>query len=89
MPLEEPSVSEKIIASEGAKRLLADPILRDVLDLLIQDATQAAVFHLDPAEREANRQLVLAISRLRGSLEVAATWQEQREAEERSARSFE
>lgn len=89
MPLEEPSVSEKLLASEGARRLLVDPVLKDLLDALIADATQRAIFLDDPAQREAERQIVLAIGRVRGALEVAATWQEQEAASKRSERSFE
>lgn len=85
----DPGVSERLLASEGAKRLLADPVLREVLDVMIADATQQAIFVDDPAAREAQRQLVLAISRLRGTLEVIATHREQEAIEERSARSFE
>jgi hypothetical protein len=89
LPLEEPSVSEKLLASEGAKRLLADPVLQQLFTALIQDATQQAIFLTDPAEREAQRQLVLAIGHIRGSLEVAATWREQQAAEDHRIKSLE
>lgn len=89
MPLEEPTVSEKLLAQEGAKRLLADPVLQQLFDALVADATMQAIFLADAAEREAQRQIVLAIGRIRGALEVAATWREQQQAEERRATSFE
>lgn len=89
MPLEEPTVSEKLLAAEGAKRLLADPTLQGLFDALIQDATQQAIFLTDPAEREAQRQLVLAIGRVRAALEVASTWREQEAAEQQRTKSFE
>jgi len=85
----EPPAAEKILASEGAKRLAQDPILQGALDLLVADATSQAVFHNDPTEREQSRQLVLAIAKLRGALEVAATYSEQRLADAANARSFE
>ena len=89
MPLEEPSVSEKLLASEAAKRLIADPTLQQLFDALIADSTQQAIFLDDPAQREAQRQMVLAIGRVRAALEVAATWREQEAAEAQRSRSFE
>ncbi len=69
-----PLTTDQIIAAEGAKRLLADPIFNDTLDTLIADATQKAIIADAEIEREANRQMVLALGRFRGALEAAVDY---------------
>jgi len=63
--------TDQIVAAEGAKRLLADPIFNGAIDELIRDATQKSVILDDAVQREANRQMVLAMMRFRGALEAA------------------
>jgi hypothetical protein len=80
---------EQLIGPEAAKRLSVDPALNMFWDRLTQDATMAAIGHADPAQREAHRQLVLAISTIRGALRDAGEYDELQREEKRRATRFE
>lgn len=82
-------LGEVLSFTEAAKRLSADEQLNALFDAMIADATHGVVFNDDAANREACRQLVLAIGRVRANLEFAANWRAEREAEERRTKSFE
>jgi hypothetical protein len=81
--------TEQIVAAEGAKRLLADPIFNGAIDEVVRDATQKAIILDDPVERENNRHLVLALGRFRGSLEAAVEFVESAKTMADRAKSFE
>jgi hypothetical protein len=81
--------TEQMRAATAAQRLLADEGLRGVLNRIVEDAAQKAVFLDDGPAREANRQLVLAISRIRGELQADAELVESVRAAEREAKAFE
>lgn len=81
--------TDQIVAAEGAKRLLADPIFNGTLDTLIQDATQKAIIADAKRDREANRQLVLALGRFRGALEAAIDYVEAAKTDEQRSKAFE
>lgn len=71
-----PSVAELRAAAAAAQRLAADPYLRETLDEMVTGAAELAINHPDPATREENRQLVLAVGRLRNTLQnVWESWQ--------------
>jgi hypothetical protein len=67
-----PLSTEQMIAAEAAKRMLQDEHFNRILTRITADAAEKAVFLEDEAVREANRQLVLAISRIRGELQADA-----------------
>jgi hypothetical protein len=77
------------IQAEAAKRILADEAFNGVLTRIVTDAAEKAVFLDDEALREANRQLVLAISRIRGELQADAELPEADKAATDLARSME
>ena len=56
----------------AAERLLADPAFTEILDRIVEDAASQALYVDDPAQREASRQMVLAITRIRGELKADA-----------------
>jgi hypothetical protein len=81
--------TEQIVACEGAKRLLADPVFNDTIDELIRDATQKSVILDDAMQREANRQMVLAMMRFRGALEAAVDYVDAARDDAQNAKRFE
>jgi hypothetical protein len=81
--------TDQIVAAEGAKRLLSDRIFNDTIDELIRDATQKSVILDDAGQREANRQTVLALMRLRGALEAAVDYVDAARDDARAAKRFE
>ena len=84
-----PLTAEEMVAAEAARRMLADPHFNGILDNIVQDAASKAVFSDDLNTREANRQLVLAISRIRGDLQANADAPEADKASEELARTME
>jgi hypothetical protein len=64
--------TEQAIAATAAKRMLDDEHFIRILNRITADAAEKTVWGKDDAEREANRQLVLAISRIRGELQADA-----------------
>jgi len=63
-------------AAEAAGRLLHDPFLAETLDEMTQLATDTAIRGANSIVREESRQEVLAIIKLRGSLQtVFESWQ--------------
>lgn len=84
-----PLTSEQQIAAIAAQRLLADEAFVGILNRITADAAEKAVF-LDEAEaREVNRQLVLAISRIRSELQADADQPEATRVSDELSRSFE
>ena len=81
--------TEQLIAAEGAKRLLDDPIFRGAMETIVNDATENAISLHDANEREANRQLVLAVGRIIGTLEAAVSMVDSIKLEEQRVKSFE
>jgi hypothetical protein len=84
-----PLSSEQMIAATAAQRLLSDDAFNAILNRITADAAEKAVFLDDKATREVNRQLVLAISRIRGELQADADLPESVKAAEAQAKSFE
>jgi hypothetical protein len=63
-------------AADAASRLLQDPFLSETLDEMTQLATDTAIRGANSIVREEARQEVLAIIKLRGSLQtVFESWQ--------------
>lgn len=81
--------TEQIKAAGEARRILADVAFQAVLDRIVQDAAEKTVFGHDQMEREANRQLVLAIRRIRGELQADADAPEADRADEARNRAME
>jgi hypothetical protein len=81
--------TDQIVAAEGAKRLLSDPIFNDTINELIADATQKAIIADAKQDREAHRQLVLALGRVRGALEAAIDYVESEKESAQRAKAFE
>jgi hypothetical protein len=81
--------TEQMQAATAAQRLLADEGLRGVFNRIVEDAAQKAVFLDDAPAREANRQLVLAVSRIRGELQADAELPASTRAAEAEAKAFE
>jgi hypothetical protein len=84
-----PITSEQMIAATAAQRMLQDEAFNSVLNRIVSDAADKAVFHTDEAAREANRQLVLAITRIRGELQADADLPESVRAADAQARAME
>jgi len=84
-----PLTGAQQIQAEAAKRILADDAFNGVLNRIVTDAAEKAVFLDDAPQREANRQLVLAISRIRGELQADAELPEADKAATELARSME
>jgi glutamate 5-kinase len=81
--------AEQMIQAEAAKRMLADEHFVRILSRIVEDAAEKAVFLEDEPAREANRQLVLAISRIRGELQADADAPEADKAADKLARAME
>ena len=64
--------AERLIQCEAAKRFIADPHFNALLDRIAEDATRNAIFLDDATQREANRQLILAIKRVWEELQADA-----------------
>jgi hypothetical protein len=84
-----PLTTEQMTAAQAAKRMLADEAFQGILNRIVADAADKAVFNDDAALREANRQLVLAVTRIRGELQADADLPEALAAAEQEARAFE
>jgi hypothetical protein len=78
-----------MIQAEAAKRMLADDHFIRILNRITADAAEKTVWGKDDAEREANRQLVLAISRIRGELQADADAPEAEKASQQLAKAME
>ena len=78
-----------MVQAEAAKRMLADEHFLHILDRIVTDAAEKAVFTENPDEREVNRQLVLAISRVRGELQADADLPEAVKVSDGLAKSME
>ena len=64
--------AERLIQCEAAKRFIADPHFNALLDRMANEATKNAVFLEDASNREAARQLVLALRRIWQELQADA-----------------
>ena len=84
-----PLTTEQMQAATAAQRLLADAAFGNILNRIVEDAAQKAVFLDDGIQREANRQLVLAISRIRGELQADAELVQSVKAADAEAKAFE
>jgi hypothetical protein len=84
-----PITSEQLVAAEAAKRMLADEAFGRVLNRITADAAEKAVFLEDEVAREVNRQLVLAVSRIRGELQADADLPEAIKAADAQSKAFE
>lgn len=84
-----PLTTEQVVACQAAKRMLADEAFQSVLNRIVADAADKAVFNDDAALREANRQLVIAITRIRSELQADADLPEAMAAAEQEAKAFE
>lgn len=68
-----PLSARQAVEAEAARRMLSDEHFNTLLDRMIKAATEQAILLTDRDEREAARQLVLAIIRLRAELEADAS----------------
>ena len=59
---------EQVLACEAAKRLLADPHLAAIIDRIAHTASERALFLPNPADRETNRAVVVALECIRQEL---------------------
>lgn len=84
-----PLTTTQVVAAEAAKRLLADQAFTDILDRITANATGNAVFLDEPNDREAHRQMVLAIARIRSELQYDADLPEATRTADELSRSFE
>jgi hypothetical protein len=84
-----PLTAEQMRAADAARRMLSDESFLTILNRITADAAEKAVFLEDATAREANRQLVLAISRVRGELEADADLPESVKADEARTRAME
>ncbi len=84
-----PLTNVQMVQAEAAKRLLQDEALMAILNRVTADAAEKAVFLDDGNTREANRQLVLAIARIRGELQADADLPEATKAGDELSKSFE
>jgi hypothetical protein len=68
----------------GAERLINDPLLRSLLDEMIQINTEKAITGAEATQREDGRQQVLAIMALRANLGVlVSNWTDRAAIEQR------
>jgi hypothetical protein len=81
--------TDQMVQAEAAKRLLSDDAFLAILTRITSDAAEKAVFGDDRHVREVNRQLVLAISRIRGELQADADMPEADKAAEQLNRAME
>ena len=81
--------AERLIQCEAAKRFLADPHFNALIDRIAEEATRNAVFLDDALNREANRQLVLALRRVWEELQADAEAHEADAVVARHAQSME
>jgi hypothetical protein len=81
--------TEQVIAANAARRLLDDEHFQRILHRITADAAEKTVWGKDEPTREANRQLVLAISRIRGELEADADAPEADKQADQLARAME
>jgi hypothetical protein len=84
-----PLTAEQMIAATAAQRLLSDDAFNRVINRITEDAAEKAVFLDDATQREVNRQLVLAVSRIRGELQADADLPESIKAADQHAKAFE
>ena len=84
-----PLTAEQMRQATAAKRLQEDPALRVVLDRIVENAAEQAIWLNDATGREEARQLVIAVTRLRVELQADAELPEVAKAAEEMARSFE
>jgi hypothetical protein len=84
-----PLTTSQVVAAEAARRLLADEAFVGILNRITADAAEKAVFLEQADAREVNRQLVLAISRIRGELQADADAPEATRVSDELSRSFE
>ena len=81
--------AERLIQCEAAKRFIADPHFNALLDRIAEDATRNAIFLDDATQREANRQLILAIKRVWEELQADAEAPEAEASSRAHAQSME
>ena len=84
-----PLTAEQMKASLGARRLQDDEVLQSALDRIVADNTLAAIYLGDAHAREQSRQMVLAVNRLRDTLDGDATLPDEVRAQEALAKSME
>lgn len=81
--------AEEMVQATAAQRLLADTAFLRILTRITEDAAEKSVWGPTPDIREANRQLVLAISRIKGELQADADAPEADKADAQRARAME
>ena len=81
--------ADEMVAAVAARRMIDDKHFQGVLDHIVKEAAEHAVFSTEAADREAARQTVLAINRIRGQLEANAQAPEAEKAVEQLARAME
>ena len=84
-----PITAEQMKQAIGARRLQDDAVLQGVLDRIVEDATGQAIYLHNVHDREAARQLVLAITRIRVHLQADADLPEEIKNAEALAKSME
>ena len=81
--------TEQVVAANAARRLLDDEHFQRIMNRITADAAEKTVWGADEPTREANRQLVLAISRIRGELQGDADAPDAEKAADQLARAME
>lgn len=84
-----PLTAEQAVEAEAARRMLSDEHFNGLLDRMIRTATEQAILLTDRDEREAARQLVLAVIRLRAEMEADASLPEEAARADELAREME
>ena len=84
-----PLTAEQMRQAIGARRLQDDDVLQTVLNRIVENAAEQAIYLGDAQGREDARQLVLAVTRLRNELTADAELPDEVKAAEALARSLE
>jgi hypothetical protein len=84
-----PLTTDQMLAATTAQRLMADDGFQSLLNRITATAAEHAVFSGNETEREVNRQLVLAINRIRTELQADADLPEAMKEADALAKSME
>ena len=84
-----PLTPEQMVHAVAAQRMIEDKTFQAVLDHIVKDSAERTVWGHDEAAREASRQQVLAIARIRGEIEALAQAPQAEKDAELQARAME
>jgi DNA-binding FrmR family transcriptional regulator len=80
---------DEMVAAQAAQRLLDDEHLKRIFNRIAEDAGEAMILAESADAREASRQMVLALRRIRGEMEADAQMPEADKEAEQHARAME